>query len=487
MPPVYEKKYEATIRLEVHAQLKTKSKIFCHCKTDFGAAPNTQVCPVCLGLPGVLPVLNKEVLHKAVMAGLAIESEIADFSKFDRKQYFYPDLPKAYQISQYDKPICNHGHLMILDDENQWKKIGITRIHMEEDAGKLIHGQDENGFAVSFVDLNRTGVPLIEIVSEPEIQSPLEAYNYLVNLRAILRYAEISDGNMEQGSLRCDANVSIKPIGSNKLGTRCEIKNLNSFKMVRAAIEYEIGRQIDIVDSGSAVVQETRLWDADKGQTRSMRSKDDAHDYRYFPDPDLVPIVLDQQYIENIQSELPELPQAKIKRFVQEYQIPEYDCAVLAADKDVADYYESLVHLAIDAKKASNWIMGEVLYILKEQDISMKEFAISAEQLAELLRLIDESVISGKIAKSVFQKMLQGQGSAGEIVEQEGLKQVSDTGAIEAIVQEVLEANPDQVTEYKQGKQKVLGFFVGQVMKKSKGKANPQLVNEILIQKIQKI
>lgn len=485
MPPIYEKKYHATIGLEVHAQLKTQSKIFCHCKTQFGAEPNTQVCPVCLGLPGVLPVLNREVLNKAIIAGLATDSTIADYSKFDRKQYFYPDLPKAYQISQYDMPICSNGRLAILDDEEKLKDIGITRIHMEEDAGKLVHGHDQHGQPISFVDLNRTGVPLIEIVSEPDIESPQEAYNYLQSLRAILRYADISDGNMEEGSLRCDANVSVRPQNSSQLGTRCEIKNLNSFKMVRAAIQYEIERQIDIVESGGQVEQETRLWDADKSHTRIMRTKDEAHDYRYFPDPDLVPMTITQKQVQDIRARLPELPEQKIQRFQADYQLSHYDAQVLSADRELADYFESVVAAQVPAKKAANWITSEILFILKEQDWTITDFPLEAKQIAKLLHLVEQNVISGKIAKQVFGKMIAGEGDAQEIVDKEGLKQVTDTSKIEGLVDEVLQENPAQVEEYRSGKTKVFGFLVGQVMKKSKGKANPQMVNELLNGKLE--
>lgn len=480
MPPVYENKYSATIGLEVHAQLNTKTKIFCSCKTDFGQPPNSQVCPVCLGLPGTLPVLNEEVLKKAVKAGLSTKSEIASYSKFDRKQYFYPDLPKAYQISQYDKPICLRGEIEIIDDDGNVKRININRIHMEEDAGKLIHSEKGGDTPVSLIDLNRTGVPLLEIVSEPEIESPLEAYNYLINLKAILKYADISDGNMEEGSLRCDANISIRLTGQKELGTRCEVKNLNTFKGVRASIQYEIERQIDILESGKKVVQETRLWNADENVTRIMRIKDEAHDYRYFPDPDLVPIVLDEEYIKGVASELPELPQEKVQRFQQEYKLPEYDAVVLSAEKSLADYFEEVVKRGIQPKKASNWIMAEVLYILKENSIEISELSITPEGLAELLKLVDDNIISGKIAKKVFDKMLSGGLGAQAIVEKEGLRQVSDSGEIEKIVQSVITENLGQVEQYKQGKSKVFGFLVGQIMKKSQGKVNPQIANETL-------
>jgi aspartyl-tRNA(Asn)/glutamyl-tRNA(Gln) amidotransferase subunit B len=438
------------------------------------------VCPVCLGLPGVLPVLNEEVLTKAVIAGLATNSQIAAYSKFDRKQYFYPDLPKAYQISQYDKPICINGEIHILDDEEKKKRIRINRIHMEEDAGKLIHGEDQKGRAVSYIDLNRTGVPLLEIVSEPDLDSANEAYNYLINLKAILLYADISDGNMEEGSLRCDANVSVRLENETKLGTRCEIKNLNSFKAVKAAIQYEIHRQIDIIESGKAVVQETRLWDADQEATRLMREKDEAHDYRYFPDPDLVPIVVGAEYIDKIRKVLPELPQAKMKRFQESLGLPEYDASVLCAEKAVADYFEGVVKAGTAPKKASNWIMAEVMFILKNQDISVNDLPVTPQMLHELLKLVDDNIISGKIAKGVFEKMLQGQGKANEIVEKEGLKQLSDDSAIEKIVQEVLAENQEQVAQYRSGKTKVFGFLVGQIMKKSKGKANPEISNKFL-------
>lgn len=474
--------YEPVIGLEVHVQLNTQTKIFCSCSTKFGSDSNSQTCPVCLGLPGVLPVFNEEVLKKSIMAGLALNSDIAHYSKFDRKNYFYPDLPKAYQISQYDKPICENGYIDIITNDGK-KRIGITRLHMEEDAGKSIHSSDP-GKNVSYVDLNRTGVPLAEIVSEPDIRSADEAYAYLQKIKSIMKYIDASDVNMEEGSLRCDVNISIRKKGAEKFGEKVEIKNLNSFKAVRSSINYEIDRQVKMLEYGEKIAQETRLWDADKSETYSMRSKEDAHDYRYFPCPDLTPIIINDEYIQKIREQLPELPDAKMKRFSDEYDLPEYDASVLTSVRQLAEYYESVTQNSANPKKASNWIMSELLGKIDDAE-KINEYIITPEMLAKLLVLIDNNTISGKIAKTVFAEMLKNGGDPEIIVEEKGLKQVTDSGEIEKIVEEVIAANEQSVTDFKNGKQKALGFLVGQVMKASKGKANPQMVNEILRKKMQ--
>jgi len=473
--------FDAVIGLEVHVQLNTQSKIFCSCSTQFGAQANTQVCPVCLGLPGVLPVLNKEVLRKAIQAGLALNCKIATYSKFDRKNYFYPDLPKAYQISQYDKPICYDGFIEIVTD-NGIKKIGITRLHMEEDAGKNIHSEDSD-YKVSYVDFNRTGVPLIEIVSEPDINTPDEAYQYLQNLRSILKYIEVSDCNMEEGSLRCDVNVSLKPKGSTTFGQKVEIKNLNSFRSVKLALEYEIERQKKMLLQNEKIVQETRLWDADRNITFSMRSKEEAHDYRYFPEPDLPPIEISREFIEQLKKELPELPHQKRIRFMQQYGLPEYDAQVLTSTRQLASYYEAVVADGAQPKKASNWIMSEVLAKIDDPE-TIDSFIVKPKDLAILLKRIDDATISGKIAKTVFEEMLETGKNPDTIINEKGLRQVTDTGAIESIIDEVIKNNPKSVEDYKKGKDKALKFLIGQVMKESKGKANPQMVNDILIKKL---
>ncbi|HOM10683.1 MAG TPA: Asp-tRNA(Asn)/Glu-tRNA(Gln) amidotransferase subunit GatB [Spirochaetota bacterium] len=473
--------FDAVIGLEVHVQLNTQSKIFCSCSTQFGSQANTQVCPVCLGLPGVLPVLNKEVLRKAIQAGLALNCKIATYSKFDRKNYFYPDLPKAYQISQYDKPICYDGFIEIVTD-NGIKKIGITRLHMEEDAGKNIHSEDSD-YKVSYVDFNRTGVPLIEIVSEPDINTPDEAYQYLQNLRSILKYIEVSDCNMEEGSLRCDVNVSLKPKGSTTFGQKVEIKNLNSFRSVKLALEYEIERQKKMLLQNEKIVQETRLWDADRNITFSMRSKEEAHDYRYFPEPDLPPIEISREFIEQLKKELPELPHQKRIRFMQQYGLPEYDAQVLTSTRQLASYYEAVVADGAQPKKASNWIMSEVLAKIDDPE-TIDSFIVKPKDLAILLKRIDDATISGKIAKTVFEEMLETGKNPDTIINEKGLRQVTDTGAIESIIDEVIKNNPKSVEDYKKGKDKALKFLIGQVMKESKGKANPQMVNDILIKKL---
>ncbi len=475
--------FEPVIGLEVHVQLKTDTKIFCGCSTRFGSPPNSQTCPVCLGLPGVLPVLNNDVLKKGITAGLALNCDIAHYSKFDRKNYFYPDLPKAYQISQYDRPVCLQGYVDI-ENKGEKKRIGITRLHLEEDAGKLVHSEDSSD-PNSYVDLNRTGVPLAEIVSDPDMRSADEAYEYLQKIKTIMKYTDVSDVNMEEGSLRCDVNISIREKGETKLGEKVEIKNLNSFKFVKAAIDYEFARQVDLAEAGEikSIIQETRLWNADLMKTYSMRSKEDAHDYRYFPDPDLPPIIIDDAYISELKAGLPELPDAKKERFISEYVIPEYDAAVLTSVRQLAEYYEKVVNLKIDPKKASNWIMSELLGQIEELE-EIDNFPVTAEKLASLLQLVENNTINGKIAKTVFKDMIETGLSPDEIIEKKGLRQVSDSGEIEKIIDSVLDSNAQSVEDFRSGKSKALGFLVGQVMKESKGKANPQIVNEILIKKL---
>ncbi|CAB1075865.1 Aspartyl-tRNA(Asn) amidotransferase subunit B (EC @ Glutamyl-tRNA(Gln) amidotransferase subunit B (EC [Olavius algarvensis Delta 1 endosymbiont] len=473
--------FEPVIGLEVHAQLKTETKIFCACSTAFGAPPNTHTCPVCLGMPGVLPVLNKKVVDYTLRMALATNCKISRESRFARKNYFYPDLPKGYQISQYELPIAEHGFIDIeVNDELQ--RIGITRIHMEEDAGKLIHEPDR---PVSMVDYNRTGVPLMEIVSEPDIRSADGAGAYLRQLRSIVRYLGICDGNLEEGSFRCDANVSIRPVGQEKLGTRTELKNLNSFKHVEKALLYEISRQKEILLDGGQIVQETRLWDPDKGRTFSMRGKEEAHDYRYFPDPDLLPLEIDNEWILGIKDSLPELPDPKKKRFMEEFGLPSYDAGLLSSDRDLADYFEACVIRFPQPKAVSNWMMGSLLGLLNAQDIAIAESPVAPENLADLLALIEEGVISGKIAKTVFEDMARTGQPPKQIVEDKGLVQITDTDAIDDVVAEIISNNPKEVAAYKNGKTKLLGFFVGQVMRETKGKANPKLVNEILKKKLE--
>ncbi len=473
-------KYEAVIGLEVHAQMLTDTKIFCGCSTKFGSEPNTQTCPVCIGMPGVLPVLNKKAVEFAIKTGLAMNCKISPYSRFSRKNYFYPDLPKGYQISQYDLPICEGGYIEVVVD-GKVKRIGITRIHMEEDAGKNIH---EGGGNYSFVDLNRAGIPLMEIVSEPDIRSPKEAAEYMKKLRTILRYLGVCDGNMEQGSLRCDANVSIRPVGQKEYGTRTEVKNINSFKFVEKALEYEIKRQIKVVEEGGRVIQETRLWDSNKGITESMRGKEEAHDYRYFPEPDLVPITAGQEWIDEIRIKLPELPDAKRERFVSEYGIPEYDADLLTSEKAVAEWFEEAVRLGGGPKAVSNWMMGELMRLLNEENKGIEECPLKPIQLVDMLKLIDNGTISGKIAKTVFEEMYKSGKDAGQIVEEKGLVQISDAVEIEKTIDEILAKSQKEVERYKAGDEKLVGFFVGQVMKATKGKANPQMVNELLKKKL---
>lgn len=468
--------FETIIGLEVHAQLLTDTKIFCNCSTKFGGAPNSHACPVCLGMPGVLPVLNKKVVEFAMKMALATNCAINSSCSFARKNYFYPDLPKGYQISQYAYPLAEHGHVF-LDVNGNEKKIGIIRIHMEEDAGKLMH--DEHNPA-SYVDLNRTGVPLIEIVSEPDIRSPEEAADYLRRLHEILVYLEICDGNMEEGSFRCDANVSIRPRGQKEFGTRTELKNMNSFRNVQRALEYEVKRQQYVVENGGTVVQETRLWDDAQGVTNSMRSKEEAHDYRYFPDPDLVPVIVDEEWIEKIRKALPELPLAKRRRFVDDYQIPAYDASVLTSDKALAAYFEEVVRLCSKPKIASNWVMGDVLRFLNEEKRNIRNCPVTPAALAEMILLIEDSTISGKMAKDVIVEMYKSGKTPKEIIAEKGMVQITDEGALAETIQAILDANPGQLKDYRSGKEKLFGFFVGQVMKATQGKANPQKVNELL-------
>ena len=478
-------KYETVIGLEIHVELKTKSKIFCGCSTEFGCGQNTNVCPVCLGLPGVLPVINEKVVEYAIKAGLALNCSIASFSKFDRKNYYYPDLPKNFQTSQYDLPIVGMGHLDV-EVEGETKRIGITRIHMEEDAGKLVHsGSTITSSDSALVDYNRTGVPLIEIVSEPDISSPAEAKAYLEKIKTILEYLDVSDCKMEEGSLRCDANISIRPVGAKELGTKTEIKNLNSFKAVQRGLEYEVARHIDVIDDGGRIIQETRTWDDAKGMTLSMRSKEQAHDYRYFPEPDLVPIVIAPEKIEAIRATLPELPDARRQRLIDNYGLPAYDASILTSSRALADYYDALVAAKADAKVAANWVMGEFAKHLNSSEFTVATAPVNPVALAGLIQLLDKGTISGKIAKDVFQFMWESGKDAETIVKEKGLVQISDTGAVDAIVEAVIAVNPQPVADFKAGKQNALGFLVGQVMKQSKGRANPGMVNEMLKQKLQ--
>ena len=478
-------KYESVIGLEVHAQLMTDSKIFCGCSTQFGRRPNDNTCPVCCGFPGVLPVLNRKVVEYAIRAGLATHSTIAAHSRLARKNYFYPDLPKGYQISQYDVPICSGGYIEF-DLDGQPRHVNLTRIHMEEDAGKSIHDSHSDA---SLVDLNRAGVPLLEIVSEPDMRNAQEAGQYLRTLRAIVQYLEICDGNMEEGSFRCDANVSVRPVGTTALGTKTELKNLNSFKAVEKAIEFEIQRHIDTLDEGGTLIQETRLWDEHREVTRSMRSKESAHDYRYFPDPDLLPILIDEQWIAEVKAGLPELPAARKTRFIKRYELSGYDADLLTSRRDIADYFEAAVTQHGNAKSLSNWIIGDLFRVLKERRLD-EQFRIalwplSAGQLAELIQLIDQGKISGKIAKTVFEAMLDSDRSPLQIVAAEGLEQVSDTGSLETAIDQVLAKSTKQVEQLRSGNEKIFGYLVGQVMKATQGKANPQKVNEILRAKLQ--
>ncbi len=471
--------YEVVIGLEVHAQLLTRSKIFCGCSTRFGAPPNTQTCPVCLGMPGVLPVLNRSAVEFLMKTALACHCQIAPRCRFARKNYFYPDMPKNYQISQYDEPLAQGGYVEIPTPEGL-KRVRLIRIHLEEDVGKSIHGENLDDPRASYVDFNRSGVPLMEIVSEPEISSPEEAKLYLQQLRAILQYLEVCDGNMEEGSFRCDANVSLRPRGARELGTKVEIKNLNSFRHVQRALEYEVRRQTRALDEGERLVQETRLWDANRSVTRSMRSKEFAHDYRYFPEPDLVPLLTTPAWIDQMRVTLPELPDARMQRFVREYGLPEYDASVLTSSKALADYYEACVALYREPKVVSNWMMVELLRALNRDGMEVEQARVTPTHLADLLKLIDAGTISGTLAKTVFEDMYTTGKSAAEIVQEKGLRQISDEGALLAAIEQILAAHPNEVRDYRGGRDKLFGFFVGQVMKATQGKANPQTVNKLL-------
>ena len=476
------KDYEVIIGLEVHAELKTNTKMYCNCSTEFGADPNTHCCPICTGMPGVLPVLNKRVVEFATKAGLATNCEISRFSKQDRKNYFYPDLPKAFQTSQYDLPLCIGGHLDINVNGEQ-KRIGITRIHIEEDAGKLIHDAYTGD---TLVDMNRCAVPLIEIVSEPDIRSADEAVGYMQTLKSILEYLEVSDCKMQEGSLRCDVNLSVSPRGQKAFGTRTETKNLNSFKAIHNSIEFEIKRQIEEVENGGKIYQETRRWDDAKGIGYAMRTKEDAHDYRYFPEPDLAPIVLSEEYIQNLKDNLPEMPHVKKERYMKDFDLPEYDADILTSSKKSAKFFEEANEICNNPKAVSNWIMGDFTRMLNEKEIEIDESKVTAQNLAELITLIDKGTISSKIAKQVFEDMFETGENAKDIVEKKGLVQMSDEGAIKEIVQKVVDANPQSIIDYKAGKDRAIGFLVGQIMKETKGKANPQIVNKLLLEIINK-
>lgn len=474
--------WEVVIGLEIHAQLATKSKIFSGASTAYGAPANTQACVVDLGLPGVLPVLNHEAVQMAIKFGLATGSHVAPRSIFARKNYFYPDLPKGYQISQMELPIVGEGSLDIRLEDGTVKKIGITRAHLEEDAGKSLHGECQG---MTGIDLNRAGTPLLEIVSEPDMRSAKEAIAYMKKIHSIVTYIDICDGNMQEGSFRCDANVSVRPKGQEEYGTRAEIKNLNSFRFVEKAINLEVERQIDVIEGGGAVVQETRLYDADKHETRAMRSKEEANDYRYFPDPDLLPVEIDNETIEVVRAKLPELPDAKLQRFISEYSLSDYDADVLTSTRPMADYYETVVKAAGgEAKLSANWVTGDFAGTLNKESTDIKDSPVSAEMLGGMIKRIADNTISGKIAKQVFEAMWQGEGDADAVIESKGLKQVTDSGAIEKLVDEIIANNPAQVEQYRSGKDKVFGFFVGQVMKVSQGKANPAQVNQILKDKL---
>ena len=480
-------KYEAVIGLEVHTELQTTTKIFCGCKTSFGAEPNTNVCPVCLGLPGVLPVLNKRVLEFAVRAGLALNCEISRFSKFDRKNYYYPDLPKNFQTSQFDLPICERGHLDI-EVNGEKKQIRITRAHMEEDAGKLVHhGTSITDSDYSLDDYNRTGTPLLEIVTEPDMRSAKEAVAYLEKMRAILQYIGISDCRMEEGSLRCDANVSVRPVGQKELGNKTEIKNINSFKGVEKAIEYEALRQAEILEDGGKIIQETRTWDEKEGVTKSMRTKEEANDYRYFPEPDLAPFTVSEEYIEDIRKTLPELPDERRERYIANFGLSSTDAQYMTNDKDTSDYFEKVVAAGADPKASVNWIMGEFASQLSNAGIEIAKAPVTPENLAKLLALIAKGTISGKIAKKVFAEMWKDGADPEEIVKAQGLVQISDTGALKELVVKVIANNPKAVEDFKAGKKKAVGALVGQIMKETKGKANPKVINELLNDELKKL
>jgi aspartyl-tRNA(Asn)/glutamyl-tRNA(Gln) amidotransferase subunit B len=476
-------KYEPVIGLEVHVQLGTKTKIFCSCPVEFGAPPNTNVCPVCLGLPGALPVLSRQAVELAMEAALALKCRINSFSRFARKNYFYPDLPKGYQISQYDQPLAEHGHLDILDARGK-KTVGVTRVHMEDDAGKSIHDGFADSDRFTYVDLNRSGTPLIEIVSDPDMRSPDEAYAYLTELKQMMQYIGISDCDMEKGQLRCDANVSVRPRGVEKFGTKVEVKNLNSFRFLKMALEHEIERQVEVIESGRKVVQETRLYNADTGQTVGMRSKEHAHDYRYFPEPDLVPLRISEHWLHEVSQKLPELPADRRDRFVSVYGLREYDAQVLALTRAMGDYFEDAAKVASDGRATANWVSGDLMGLLNASGKGIADSPVRAEHLGELVALINKGELSGKLAKEVLPKMFETGEAAQAIIDREGLRQISDAGALNKIVDDVLAGNPKQVEQYRGGKTTVIGFLVGQVMKASRGQANPASVNEALKKKL---
>jgi aspartyl-tRNA(Asn)/glutamyl-tRNA(Gln) amidotransferase subunit B len=476
-------KYETVIGLEVHVQLGTNTKIFCGCPNEFGSAPNTNVCPVCLGLPGALPVISRRAVELAVSAGLAFRCHINPSSRFARKNYFYPDLPKGYQISQYDQPLAEHGHLDILTEAGK-KRIGVTRVHMEDDAGKSVHDGFRDSDRYTYVDLNRSGTPLIEIVSEPDLRSSDEAYAYMTEIKQVLQYIGVSDCDMEKGQLRCDANVSVRLRGAEKFGTRAEIKNLNSFRFLKLAVEYEVERQIELVESGGTVIQETRLFNVETGQTVSMRSKEQAHDYRYFPEPDLVPLRISEHWLNEIKAKLPELPADRRERFIATYNLREYDAQVLTLTRETGDYFEAAAAVSGDGRNTSNWVVGDLMALLKAAGKEITDSPVPAKHLGELVALINKGELSGKLAKEILPKMFETGDAPSVIMEREGLKQISDTGALEKIVDEVLSANPKQVEQYKSGKNAVMGFLVGQVMKASRGQANPNAVTDVLKSKL---
>ncbi len=476
-------KYEPVIGLEVHVQLGAKTKIFCSCPVEFGAPPNTHVCPVCLGLPGALPVMSRQAVELAIAASLALHCKINTFSRLARKNYFYPDLPKGYQISQYDQPLAEDGYLDILADSEK-KRIGVTRVHMEDDAGKSIHDGFRDSDRFTYVDLNRSGTPLIEIVSEPDMRSPDEAYAYLTEIKQVLEYIGVSDCDMEKGQLRCDANVSVRPRGREKFGTKAEVKNLNSFRYLKMALEYEIERQVELIEAGRTVMQETRLYNVEQGKTIGMRSKEQAHDYRYFPEPDLVPLQVSEHWLGEVKRKLPELPAERRDRFVREYALREYDAQVLTLTRGTGDYFEEAVKASGDGRATANWVVGDLMALLKAASKTIEESPVAARHMGELVALINKGEFSGKLAKEILPKMFETGESPSAIAEREGLKQISDSGALEKIADEVIAANPKQVEQYRGGKTAVLGFLVGQVMKASRGQANPAAANEALKKKL---